>query len=392
MKIKSLIPLVFGLIFSPSCNQNESSDKTFILTGRIQGPNTEYLVLHYNDSSNVRKSDTIQINENVFLKKGTINNIQKVALTSNLSGEYLDSNGLLFFLEPNKVDITLKEGDFHKAEIQGSKTQIENDNLERTVEPFYEKIQPIKTKRQKLIEEKNQSNSEDLKTRIEKLTKEWQKIDGEIKNVKLKYILNNPQSYLSADLLNFYKRSIPNDSLKMLYDKFDHIIKISSYGLKIKEQIDLHIVNTGDVAPIFLQEDINGNDLSLNQFKGKIVILDFGASWCVPCKKEIPEVKKIYNKYNSKGLEIIGISFDENKFVWKEYVKKEKLNWYHIFNGSRNSEKKGTISHLYNVIPIPAYILIDKNGIIIDRYRAADKEDKSLEDLEEKLNELLTLE
>lgn len=119
-------------------------------------------------------------------------------------------------------------------------------------------------------------------------------------------------------------------------------------------------------------------------------MLDFGAAWCVSCAKEIPEVKRIYDNYHSKGLEIIGISFDKKKSSWIENIKKEKLNWHHIYEGMSNVGKGGSISKSYYVQPIPAYILIDENGIIIDRYRGADKDNKSLNDLEEKLKTLLT--
>lgn len=389
MKIKSLKIFILGILIFNSCNQPKSNSKTFVIKGTVDGTNTKYLILHYNDSSNVRKSDTIKINNNIFFKEGYLNNTQEAAITSNLTGEYIDANGLLFFLEPTKIDLALKENKFAEAKINGSKTQIENVNFNKKTKPFYDKIEVIQLKRQKLIDKKETSN-ENLEEEINNYTSEWQKILDEIKNVRLQYALNNPKSYLSAYLINLYKITIPTDSLSMLYSNLSPVIQESSLGLTILEQIKLHIVNSGDVAPNFSQEDIDGNVLSLNQFKGKTVLLDFGAAWCVPCKKEIPEVKKIYDEYHSKGLEIIGISFDKDEVSWKENVKNEKLDWHHIYEGISNVGKEGSINKLYYVQPIPAYILINEKGIIIDRYRGADKEDKSLNDLEEKLNTLLT--
>ena len=165
-------------------------------------------------------------------------------------------------------------------------------------------------------------------------------------------------------------------------------MKESLYGLRIQEQ--LNVVNSGDIAPNFSLEDINGSILSLDQFKGKTVLLDFGAAWCVPCVKNHPEIKRIYDKYHSKGMEIIGISFDNDKTIWKENVKKENLNWHHIYEGINNVGNEGSINKSYDVQPIPAYILIDTEGIIIDRYSGADKDNKDLNDLEEKLNALLS--
>jgi len=300
-----------------------------------------------------------------------------------------DPNRLMFFLEPNKIDLTLKEGEFPNAKISGSKTQIENENLDKTTKPFYEKIENIIAERQKLIDKNKDIPNENSETEIKTLTTNWQKLLDDIKNVRLQYAIDNPQSYVSADVINFYRRTLPNDSLTMFYSNLNPDIRESSYGLRIQEQIKLHVVNTGDVAPNFSQKDINGNELSLNQFKGKMVLLDFGAAWCVPCKKEIPEIKKIYDEYHSKGLEIIGISFDKDSTSWKENIKNEKLNWQHIYEGMNKVGKQGSINKSFYVQPIPAYILIDEKGIIVDRYRGADKHDKSLNDLEAKLKTLL---
>jgi len=391
MKIKIFIAFAIGLFILTSCNQPNSNSRAFVLKGHIDGPNTEYVVLSYLDSSNIYVSDTLPIENQSFFKEGYLMNTQRVSLTSNLTGRYMeDPNRLMFFLEPNKTDLILTEGQFSNAEITGSKTQIENVKLDKAIKPFHEKIEKIRDERQKLIDEKKEIPSKNLETEIKNLTIKWGKILDEIKNVRLQYAVDNPQSYLSADMINLYRRTLPIDSLSMLYSHLDPIIKKSSYGLKIQEQIKLHVVNSGDAAPNFSQQDINGKVLSLNHFKGKTVLLDFGAAWCVPCKKEIPEVKRIYDKYHLKGLEIIGVSFDKDKNSWKENVKNEKLNWYNIYDGMSNIGKEGSINKSYYVQPIPAYILIDKNGIIIDRYRNADKEDKSLNDLEEKLNTLLT--
>ena len=389
MKVKSLIIFILGLIIFNSCNQPKSNSKTFVLKGTVEGTNTKYLILHYNDSSDVGKSDTIKLHNNTFFKEGYLNNTQEAAITSNLTGEYLDANGLLFFLEPTTIHLALEENKFAEAKINGSKTQIEYVNVNNKTKPFYDKIEVIQLKRLKLINKKYTGNK-NLEEEINNYTLEWQKILDEIKNVHLQYAFDNPKSYLSAYLINHYRRTLPTDSLSILYSNLNPVIQESSLGLSIQEQIKLHIVNSGDVAPNFSQEDIDGNDLSLTQFKGKTVLLDFGAAWCVPCKKEIPEVKKIYDEYHTKGLEIIGISFDKDEISWKENVKNEKLAWHHIFEGMGNVGKEGSINKLYYVQPIPAYILINEKGIIIDRYRGADKDDKSLNDLEEKLNTLLT--
>lgn len=372
MKIKSLITVTLGVIILLSCNQPKTNSKAFTVKGTIDGSNTEYVVLNYIDSSDVYISDTLMVEDNSFVIQGLLAHPQLAALTSNLTGVYMeDPNRLRFFLEPNEMEIDLKEDQFPDALVTGSESQIEYKHLAKNIKPYYEKLKLKETGWEKA-----------------------QKLLAEVKNIQLKYAIDNPHSYVSAEMINFHSEQMPIDSLKMLYAGLDPIIKESFYGLDIQETIESYIVipfvDSGDVAPGFSSENNDGNILSLNQFKGKTVLLDFGAAWCVPCKKEIPEVKRIFDKYHSKGLEIIGISFDNDKTSWKENIKDEKLNWHHIYVGSDNIREKGSINSLYRVKPIPAYILIDENGIIVDRYRGADRKDKSLKDLEAKLETLLS--
>jgi peroxiredoxin len=384
MKIKLLSVIIIVLFVFTSCNQAQHDSKTFSLKGKIEGSNTEYVVLHYFDSSNAYVADTLQIKNGSFTTKGHLINTQMVSLSTNLTGRSIeDPNHLMFFLEPNEVDVMIKEGQFAKAKISGSKTQIEKENLDKLIKPLNEKFEHLKLKRESLDNSNKENGNDDYEKEIENLNAELRKIQDELRSVKLRYSANNPKSYLSASIIDIYKRRLSLDSVKALYTKLDPIIKESSYGLRIKDQI--RVVNSGDVAPNFSQEDINGNILSLNQFKGKTVLLDFGAKWCIPCVKNHPEIKRMYDKFHSIGFEIIGISLDVDKFIWKENVKKEKLNWYHVYEG-RFTGKAGSISRAYSVQPVPAYILIDKNGIIVDRYSGADNDNKGLTDLEEKLN------
>lgn len=385
MKIKALRICILGLFILNSCNQPKINNKAFILNGKIDGSSTKYVVLNYIDSSNVYVSDTLQVKNQSFYKEGYLIHPQQVSLTSNLTGLYMeDPNRLHFFLEPNKIDVNIKEGQFTNAEIIGSKTQNENENLTNMIKPFYDKIDVIQLKKEKLISNNKEIINKNLKIELEDLNKERRKLFDDIKSIEIQYAIENPESYLSAYLLNFNIGRLPIDSLSMLYSHLDPMIKESFYGIEIQKEIKLKYLDSGDIAPNFNLEDIKGDSLNLNQFKGQTVLLDFGAAWCVPCIKEIPEVKRIYDKYHPKGLEIIGVSWDNDKASWKESVKKKKLNWHHIYEG-----RSGSIGESYYIKAIPAYVLIDEKGMIIDRFRGADKEDKSLTELEEKLNSIL---
>jgi thiol-disulfide isomerase/thioredoxin len=104
-----------------------------------------------------------------------------------------------------------------------------------------------------------------------------------------------------------------------------------------------------------------GDELSLEKLKGKVVLLDFWAVWCGPCRRDMPEVKKIWKKYNGDSFILIGINLDKSEQVFEDYIKQEEIAWPQYFDGLGWDNK---VSRLYNVHAIPHTVLIDHEGII----------------------------
>ena len=113
-------------------------------------------------------------------------------------------------------------------------------------------------------------------------------------------------------------------------------------------------------------QDPNGNAVSLSDFvgKGKYILLDFWASWCGPCRREMPNVLKAYNTYKNKGFDVVGISSDDSHDAWVKALKELNLPWHQM---SDLKKKKPTGTDIYGISGIPHTVLIDPNGIIIAR-------------------------
>ncbi|NJO24861.1 MAG: TlpA family protein disulfide reductase [Bacteroidia bacterium] len=121
-------------------------------------------------------------------------------------------------------------------------------------------------------------------------------------------------------------------------------------------------VKPGQQAPELALEDINGNSFHLSEFKGKVVLIDFWASWCAPCRANNPKLLELYGKYKDKGFEILGVSIDNKKDLWKNAIQHDNLTWKQVID-DKGWNAESTI--VYGVDAIPASFLLDKKGRIV---------------------------
>jgi peroxiredoxin len=120
-------------------------------------------------------------------------------------------------------------------------------------------------------------------------------------------------------------------------------------------------IKAGQPAPNLSLPDGNGNTVQLSSLKGSVVLIDFWASWCGPCRMNNPHLLKLYGKYHDKGLEILGVSLDDNSQAWKAAIGQDGLTWRQVID---SKGWNAVSAAAYGVDAIPASFLIDKNGVI----------------------------
>jgi len=386
INLKSLVVLLLLIISACSSNQTKN-EINFSLNGRLIGQDTGFIVLRYSHES-TWKFDTAIIRNERFRFQGEIFEPTRATLID-------DEEEAEFYLEPATINITLDKEKFTDFEISGSKTQTEEDLINDMVKPVYEKLDLWKHKRNFVSDSiknmKDEIRKGKLESELDDIDNQWFLARKELDQTWLKFVLENPKSYVAPYYLCILVENdgLSLDSMNLVFNVLDTAIQNSKYGILIKEEITKkENTRIGALAPDFKAYDINKEIVTLSEFKNKsIVLLDFWASWCVPCRQSIPYLKTLYKTYHPRGLEIISVSVDMKKEAWLQAIKEEGIDiWYNIpvaenYASGPSFITKDDIYYNYDVGAVPTYLLIDRNSRIIGHWKGLSAEnEKSLYD------------
>ncbi|GHM98892.1 thiol:disulfide interchange protein [Cytophagales bacterium WSM2-2] len=363
MKITLVLLLLSLAIYS--CNTKENV-KGYRISAEVSGfPDSTWFYL-VNDSQ--KSNDSVMMHGGKFNFEGALKDsmksVQVLLKTKDLS-DYK-----FFWLENTDITFKAEKGIFRQATVTGSKAQKESDQLSKIVAPIDKQLDSV-----------NQLMRDPKMTETQKveLNKSFTEINDRRVKATVNFVKMNPGSIVSVYVLSVYASSWGKKLSIELFEPMPEENMETSYGRKINDYITLNAnVKIGDNFADFEQTSPDGEKIKLSDFKGKIVLLEFWAAWCGPCRAENPELVKTYKSYKDKGFEVLGVSLDDNKAQWIKAIDKDGLPWKNVseVNGSENRA-----ALMYGVSSIPDNFLIDKTGKVIDRNLRGEKLRKRLAEL-----------
>lgn len=280
------------------------------------------------------------------------------------------------FLENGNITVSATDS-IAKSVIKGTPTNDDNSRYNEALKVVNDAYNILEAK------QKNATTVQKNSTEFEKENNKTEKsIEAQELAINKKFIQENPNSYLSLVVMESVAYSADYTDLDQLYNGLSANIKATNAGKKFGERLPkLKLVAIGSLAPDFAEADTSGKLVSLSSFKGKYVLVDFWASWCSPCRRENPNVVKVFNRFKKQNFTVLGVSLDRpgNKEKWLKAIHNDGLTWTHVSDLKFWDSKTAA---LYVVRAIPQNFLIDPNGKIIGKNLRG-------EDLENKLEELL---
>jgi len=335
-----------------SCTSQEG--KEFKVTGSLSNSNGEYIYLDELQSKSILGKDSVQIGESGnFLISGRIEEVGFYRLRMS---------------DDNFVNLVINQGD--QLEITADATslyntyQIKGSEDAHLLYEFNDYIRTfnMQTDSLRIVASKayGSPNADSLNQLINMV---YNQLLIQRQTFAREFVNNNASSIASLaaaqsldpekDLKSYLKLK------KELTLKYPTSEYVKNFNVQVERMSKLAV---GSEAPQIVLNDPNGVSVPLASLRGKVVLIDFWASWCKPCRIENPNVVRLYNRYKDQGFEIYGVSLDKNKNNWVSAIKQDGLEWPQV---SDLQFWNSSVVKLYDIKSIPQTYLIDEYGIII---------------------------
>ena len=374
--LKRFLYVVFTISCFIACKNKNAN---FTVSGNVKNPlsDTVYLEQLSYESGDSKMIDSAKLDKDGSYKLSGVDSQQNLYVLS-----FNHNPAIIFINDAADIKINFDLNGFHYPDINGS---VATQQLYEFVRDFWQKDSVLSVSYYQLdtMHKGGVKDAAQVMQLQKQYTKQLNALDDVIRSFIKKS--NNPAAICFA--LDKAKGAIAPDELNVLVQDAAKRFPGHSGIAFFKTAITASLQNTASdassgllnkPAPDLTMADANGKKISISDFKGKYLLVDFWASWCGPCRQENPNVVAAYNKFKNKNFTILGVSLDQNKEDWVAAVKHDNLSWTQM----SDLKQESAAIDAYHFNGIPFNVLIDPNGIII-------AESLRGEMLEQKLGEVL---
>lgn len=381
------------LLIAAGCGQTQQA-QGYKIEGSIKGiqSGTVKLVSFNDDTRTSSTLDSATFTNGAFKLEGKAESPGMVTLQLD-TGNW----ALSFFLENSDISITAdttgaeyydwsaygggKGARLKNYTVAGSANHdqwmaYQNDGGLKKYEPVFKELgNAYNNAKDKEEANKIKDRMDSVRTLYTALQKRW--IDS--------FITANPSSPAGAYLFyDYYKfnEATPVADMESVLAKFTGPAQSTAYFKSLTRSFEKKTaLQPGNVAPDFTLLKPDSSQFTLSSLRGKYVLLDFWASWCVPCRKAIPHWKEVYNKYQPKGFEIVAVTNDSRWSDWFKALEEEKMPWVQVADEFPVKNMPSRVGTLYMTPYLPCYVLLDKEGKVLLHNATKEQIDGKLKEL-----------
>lgn len=362
-RMKRILIYITAILLISSCTSRKSNE--FIINGLIKGDFSGKVFLERNKDGQFEILDTANVENGKFRFKGelTYPDLYYIGID--------ESRFVGFFNEPASIKIEFNIDSLQSPVVNGSESDLAYRAYLRQQDQQRSEEISIYTAYNEASRSGDSAKMKEMEARVESF-------ENKQKQEIMDYVTANGSSFVAPYVAMRHSYQFNLSELKQMLDSFKGAVKESSFTKMLAERIAvLERVEPGMMAPDITMNDTSGKPFSLSQLRGSVVLVDFWASWCGPCRRENPNVVEAYNEFKDKRFDILGVSFDKNKESWEKAIQDDHLTWHHVSDLQYWNNAAGK---LYGIMSIPSNVLIGRDGKIIDKDLRGEDLKKALRD------------